>query len=84
MQSEHSRVKGFSRRAALLGGGKVLLFSALVGRLYYLQITEADRYAMLAENNRISLRMLPPPRGHILDRRGVPMARDSGQERGKP
>jgi len=74
MQREHARVEGFSRRAALLGGGQALLFSALVGRLYYLQITEADRYTMLAEDNRISLRLLPPPRGRIVDRHGVPIA----------
>ncbi|MEE1562449.1 MAG: penicillin-binding protein 2, partial [Alphaproteobacteria bacterium] len=74
MQREHVRVRGFSRRAALLGGGQVLLFSALVGRLYYLQITESDRYTMLAEDNRINMRMLPPPRGRIIDRHGVPMA----------
>lgn len=51
-----------------------MLFSALVGRLYYLQITESDRYTMLAEDNRINMRMLPPPRGRIIDRHGVPMA----------
>ena len=51
-----------------------MLFSALVGRLYYLQAIESDRYTMLAEDNRISLRLLPPPRGRIVDRHGVPVA----------
>lgn len=74
MQREHVRVKGFSRRAALLGGGQALLFSALVGRLYYLQVIESNRYVMLAEDNRISLRLLSPPRGRIVDRYGEPMA----------
>ena len=74
MQREHTRIKGFSRRAAMLGGGQALLFSALVGRLYYLQIIESSRYVMLAEDNRVSLRLLSPPRGRITDRNGELMA----------
>lgn len=74
MQREYARVKEFSRRAALLGGGQALLFSALVGRLYYLQVIESNQYVMLAEDNRISLRLLSPPRGRIVDRHGEPMA----------
>ena len=42
--------------------------------MYELQILESDRYSMLADENRISLRLLPPPRGRILDRFGVPLA----------
>jgi penicillin-binding protein 2 len=74
LNEDHSRFKTFSRRAALLGGGQALLFGALAARLYYLQVVEADRYATLAEDNRISLRLLPPPRGRILDRFGAPLA----------
>ena len=74
MHSDSERQKLFSRRAALLIGGKAALLSALVARMYYLQVVESDRYRTLAEENRISLRLLPPPRGRILDRFGVPMA----------
>ena len=69
-----ARVKMFNRRVALLAGGKFVLFSALVGRLYYLQVVESDRYVTLADDNRINLRLLPPPRGRILDRRGEHLA----------
>ena len=58
-----SRFNGFTRRSLMLGGIQVGLVSALVGRLYYLQVLEADRYEMLADENRISMRMLPPLRG---------------------
>ena len=42
--------------------------------MYYLQVIESARYATLAEENRINLRLLAPPRGRIVDRFGVPMA----------
>ena len=74
MHRDSDRQKLFNRRAALLIGGKAMLLSALVGRMYYLQVVESDRYRTLAEENRISLRLLPPPRGRIIDRFGVPMA----------
>ena len=43
-------------------------------RLYQLQILEKDRYTVLADENRINLRLLAPPRGRILDRFGVALA----------
>ena len=48
MQSDLGQSKTFSRRTILLGGGQFILFSALAGRMYYLQVLESDRYAMLA------------------------------------
>jgi penicillin-binding protein 2 len=58
----------------ILGGGQVALFGLLAGRMYQLQVLESSRYKMLADENRISMRLLPPPRGRILDRFGVPLA----------
>jgi len=58
----------------MLAGGKALLLSALASRMYYLQVVEADRYRTLADENRISFRLLPPPRGRIVDRFGIPVA----------
>ena len=68
------RYKVFGRRAFVLAGGKLALLTLLGARMYYLQVVEADRYATLAEDNRISLRLLPPPRGRIVDRAGRPLA----------
>jgi penicillin-binding protein 2 len=48
--------------------------AALVGRMYYLQVIEADRYRTLADENRINLRLLAPRRGRIVDRFGIPIA----------
>jgi len=74
MQPEKIRFKAFGRRATLLIGGKLALLGGLCGRLYYLQVVESQKYQKLADENRINLRLLAPPRGHIVDRNGAPMA----------
>ncbi len=74
MQKDGDRSKVFTRRLVLLAGGKALLVLLLGGRMYYLQVVEAEKYLTLAEENRINMRLIPPPRGRILDRFGVPLA----------
>ena len=61
MHRDSERHKLFSRRAAIVTGGMAVLLSALAARMYYLQVVEASRYRTLAEENRINLRLLPPP-----------------------
>jgi len=73
-QQSSERDRQFTRRALIIGAGQGLLLSSLVARMYYLQVVEADQYRTLAEENRISLRLLPPTRGNILDRNGVELA----------
>jgi penicillin-binding protein 2 len=71
VRREEERRRGvLARRALALGAGQLALFGLLGARLYRLQVEEAARYATLAEDNRISARLLPPPRGRILDREG--------------
>jgi len=74
MYRDSERQKLFTRRVAVLGAGKAVLLATLAGRMYYLQVIEADRYAMLADENRINFRLLAPPRGRIVDRQGAPLA----------
>src|SRR5207237_4023896 len=62
------------RRAALLAGGQALLGATLAGRMYQLQILDKDRYTVMADENRINLRLLAPPRGRIFDRFGFALA----------
>ena len=66
--------QAFSRRAVLLGIGQVGVFGALAARLYNLQVTEGNRYALLADENRIGVEVLAPQRGRILDRNGQVLA----------
>ena len=74
MRKDSERHKQFNRRTVILAGGKLALLSTLVGRMYYLQVVESKRYQTLADQNRINLRLLPPPRGRIVDRFGTPIA----------
>ncbi|WP_430469715.1 penicillin-binding protein 2 [Thalassospira lucentensis] len=71
---DSDRFRLFTRRALMLGAGKGLLLTGLAARMYYLQVLESDRYRTLADENRISHRLLPPPRGLITDRFGAQLA----------
>ena len=71
---DNKQINKFTRRAALLGGGQALLFGVVASRVYYLQVIESDQYKVLADENRISLRLLLPQRGRILDRFGADLA----------
>jgi len=49
----------------------IMFFTALIiARLWYLQINRGPEYKELAFNNRVRIRQIAPPRGHILDRNG--------------
>ncbi len=74
MKPDLDRHKLFSRRAMLIGTGQFALMGALVARMYYLQVLERDKYATLAEENRISLRLIQPARGRLVDRFGEVLA----------
>ncbi|MDP7186390.1 MAG: penicillin-binding protein 2 [Paracoccaceae bacterium] len=63
-----------SRRAMLIGAGQVGFAALLLGRMRFLQIEEASKYRLLAEENRINIRLIPPTRGRIFDRDGTPLA----------
>ena len=73
-QQVSDRDAQFTRRAIILGAGQGLLITGLVARMYYLQVVEADQYRTLSDENRISLRLLPPTRGNIVDREGTELA----------
>jgi len=73
-RTDPNRQRSFTRRLAFLAAGKVALLGVLGGRMYYLQVVEADKYKMMADDNRINLRLLAPPRGRILDREGIVLA----------
>ncbi len=62
--------RGNNRRAQVLGGSMAAMIAVLGARMRYMQVEEADEYKLLAEENRINIRLIPPARGLILDRNG--------------
>lgn len=66
----------FSRRAIFLGGIQTGVFAMLGARMYQLQVDQSDEFRLLAEENRINLRLLPPERGQIFDRHGIILAQN--------
>ncbi|MFW8636507.1 penicillin-binding protein 2 [Cribrihabitans pelagius] len=66
-----------SRRALLLGGLQLGFAGGLAARMRYLQVDQADEFRLLAEENRINIRLLPPARGEIFDRNGRIIAQNS-------
>ena len=69
----------FTRRALILSGLGGAAFVGLAGRLYSLQVLQNERYRLLSDNNQFNFNLMPPSRGRILDRFGIPLAenRDS-------
>jgi penicillin-binding protein 2 len=64
----------FHRRAFLLGGFAGAGMLALGGRLAHLQLVETQRYEKLSASNQFNFKLMPPPRGLIVDRNGVVLA----------
>jgi len=70
----NERQGSFLRRTLVVGGLTSLGVMALTVRLAQLQVVQAQEYATLASNNQFNFRLVPPPRGRILDRNGVVIA----------
>ncbi len=59
-----------TRRSLVLGGSMLAVMGALGFRMRHLQVEEADQFRLLADENRINIRLIPPARGRIFDREG--------------
>jgi len=66
-----------NRRALLVGGLQLAFAGGLALRMRYLQVDQADQFRLLAEENRINIRLIPPTRGKIFDRNGNVLAQNS-------
>ena len=67
-------IRKISRRGVILGGVQLAFAGALGLRMQHLQVDQADEFRLLAEENRINIRLIPPKRGQIFDRNGVLVA----------
>lgn len=77
MKKSNHKLRLLLKRSLVFFSVNILLFFVLIGRLYYLQIYQGEKYAFLADSNRISRRLLIPPRGIISDRNGTELATNS-------
>ena len=71
MKRETRHTGVFTRRALFVLGGQVAVLGGLAAQLYKVQVVDGARYATLADENRISARLIAPPRGRVLDRFGT-------------
>ena len=62
------------RRGLLIGGLQLGFCGLLAWRMHHLQIENAESFRLVADENRINLRLVPNQRGEIYDRNGVKLA----------
>jgi penicillin-binding protein 2 len=77
LRRESKRTGVFTRRALLVAGAQVTAFGVLAAKLYQVQVVEGAKYATLADSNRVSARLIAPPRGRLLDRSGNAVANNN-------
>ncbi|MCE7796035.1 penicillin-binding protein 2 [Sphingobium sufflavum] len=64
----------FSRRAVLVSSAQMGMGALLATRMGWIAIAENEKYSLLSESNRVNLTLIPPRRGWIVDRKGIPLA----------
>lgn len=72
-EMERKRAK-LARRSIMIGGGMAGMMAILGWRMRQLGVEQSNRFRLLAEENRINIRLIPPARGLIFDRRGAALA----------
>ena len=70
-------LRTITRRGLILGGAQVGFMGLLALRMRYMQVEQADQFRLLAEENRINIRLIPPSRGRIFDRTGAIVAENA-------
>ena len=70
----YQKAQSIAHRMIVLAVFFLLISFILIGRLFYLQVFQGEKYQLMAERNRVSIRLTLPPRGNIFDRNGVKLA----------
>ncbi len=74
MNRDNDKGKTLINRTIVWTGIQFAMLLLIIARLYYLQVYQADKFSTMADENRISTRILIPPRGEIVDRNGKILA----------
>lgn len=74
MVTEAQQAFSFTRRSFVLGAAQIGVGGLLAARMAWLSVAQNEKYALLAESNRVNLTLVPPRRGWIIDNSGKPLA----------
>jgi penicillin-binding protein 2 len=74
IKDHHAEQRLFEGRAIAAAVIMVIALGSVIARLVWLQVVQYDYFADLSQGNRIKVEPIPPNRGLILDRNGLPLA----------
>lgn len=74
IKDHHAEQRLFEGRAIAAAVIMVLALGSVIARLVWLQVVQYEYFADLSQGNRIKVEPIPPNRGLILDRNGLPLA----------
>lgn len=74
IKDHHAEQRLFEGRAIAAAVIMVIALGSVFARLVWLQVIQYDYFAELSQGNRIKVEPIPPNRGLILDRNGLPLA----------
>ncbi len=74
IKDHHAEGQLFEQRAVIAAVLMVIAMGMVISRLVWLQVVKYDYFADLSQGNRIRIEPIPPNRGLILDRNGLPLA----------
>ncbi|WP_397448507.1 penicillin-binding protein 2 [Pseudomonas sp. NA-150] len=74
LKDHEKETRMVNKRLLACGIVVAVLSCILVGRMYFLQVTEYTYHSTISENNRVHVLPIPPERGIIYDRNGVVLA----------
>jgi penicillin-binding protein 2 len=74
IKDHHAEQQLFEQRAVVAAVIMLVALGSVIARLVWLQVVRYDYFADLSQGNRIKIEPIPPNRGLILDRNGLPLA----------
>lgn len=74
IKDHHAEQRLFEGRAIAAAVIMLVALGSVIVRLVWLQVVQYDYFADLSQGNRIKIEPIPPNRGLILDRNGLPLA----------
>jgi len=74
IKDHHAEQRLFEGRAIAAAVIMLIALGSVIARLVWLQVVQYDYFADLSQGNRIKVEPIPPNRGLILDRNGLPLA----------